>query len=113
MQPWRANFINGLILAVLGLWAGLTSASGTAYIPLVFGVIFLALTPFMKKQNKVVAHIVVVLTLLALIGFIKPLMGAIDRGSTTGILRTATMLVSCIVALVVFIKSFINARKAS
>jgi len=113
MQPWRANFINGIILSVLGLWAGLTSASVTAYIPLLFGLIFLACTPFMKKQNKVVAHIVVVLTLLAILGFIKPLMGAIERGSTTGILRVGTMIVSCIIALVVFIKSFIAARKSA
>jgi len=54
MQPWKANLINGLILSVLGLWAGLSSSSPTAYIPLVFGVIFLLCTPFMRKQNKIV-----------------------------------------------------------
>jgi len=113
MQPWRANFINGLILAVLGLWAGISSPSATAYIPLIFGLIFLACTPFMKKHNKVVAHIVVVLTLLAIFGLVKPLMGAIERSDTVGILRVGTMIVSCIVALVVFIKSFIAARKSA
>jgi len=112
MQPWRANFINGVILAVMGLWAGLTSTSGTAFIPLVFGVIFLICTPFMRNNNKIVAHIVVVLTLLAIIGFIKPLMGSIERANTLGIIRTVVMIFSCIVALVVFIKSFINARKS-
>jgi len=112
MQPWRANFINGVILAILGLWAGLTSSSGTAFIPLGFGIIFLICTPFMRSGNKVVAHIVVVLTILAIIGFIKPLTGAIERGSTRGIIRLVVMIFSCLVALVVFIKSFINARKA-
>jgi len=112
MQPWRANFINGVILAVMGLWAGLSSPSPTAFIPLVFGIIFLICTPFMRKGNKIVAHIVVLVTLLAIMGFAKPLMGAIDRGSTIGIIRLSVMIFSCVVALVVFIKSFIDARKA-
>lgn len=112
MQPWRANFINGVILSIVGLWAGLTSASGTAFIPLAFGIIFLICTPFMRSGNKVVAHIVVVITLLVIIALMKPLFGAIERGNTLGITRLAVMIFSCIVAMVVFIKSFVNARKA-
>lgn len=113
MQPWRANFINGVILAIMGLWAGLTSSSPTAFIPLAFGIIFLICTPFMRSGNKIVAHIVVILTLMVIIALSKPLMGAIERGSTLGITRLAVMIFSCVVAMVVFVKSFINARKAN
>jgi len=95
----------------LGLWAGLTSSSPTAFIPLAFGVIFLLCTPFMKKQNKVVAHIVVLFTVLAILGLGMALRGSIGRGDTLGIIRVATMILSCVVALVVFIKSFKDARR--
>jgi len=111
MQPWRANFINGVILAIMGLWAGLTSASPTAFIPLAFGIIFLICTPFMQKGNKVVAHIVVLLTLMVIIALIKPLTGAIGRGSMLSTIRLIVMIFSCAVAMVVFIKSFIDVRK--
>jgi len=67
----------------------------------------------MRQHNKVVAHIVVLLTVLALIGFAMPLRGSIGRGDTLGIIRVVTMIVSCIVALVVFIKSFRDARRSA
>lgn len=112
MTVVKANLINGIVLTVLGLWAALTSSSGTAFIPVAFGVLFLIAHPFMKKENnKIAAHIVVLLTLLAIAGLGMALRGAIGRGETLPIIRVATMLVSCIVAFVVFIKSFIDARK--
>jgi hypothetical protein len=112
MKPYMANLINGAILVVMGLWGYFASegASFTALIAPAFGVVFLLCTPMMKKENKVVAHIVVLLTLLIIIALIKPLMGA--DGDSMKILRIGTMMFSSVVAMVVFIKSFIDARKA-
>ncbi len=112
MKPYQANLYNGIVLVLLGLFSYLSSTSNTAIIPVIFGVIFLALTPIFRKGNKVVAHIIVVLTLLILIALFKPLTGAMERGDSMGIARIAIMMLSCFVAMVVYIKSFIDARKA-
>ena len=112
MKPYQANLYNGIVLVLLGLFSYLISTSNTAIIPVIFGVIFLALTPIFRKGNKVVAHIIVVLTLLILIALFKPLTGAMERGDSMGIARIAIMMLSCFVAMVVYIKSFIDARKA-
>jgi len=113
MTVVKANLINGVVLTLLGLWGALSSSSGTAFIPVAFGVLFLiAHFLFMQKENnKVAAHIVVLLTLLAMAGLGMALKGAIGRGETLPIIRVATMFLSCVVAFVVFIKSFIDARK--
>ncbi|MEM7104328.1 MAG: hypothetical protein AAF502_14410 [Bacteroidota bacterium] len=110
MKPFTANMINGLVLLGLGLWGYLSveNASPTALIAPVSGLIFLLLTPMMKKENKVVAHIVVLLTFLLLIAFIMPL----TRQEGIGQIRVILMMASCLLALVVFVKSFIDARKA-
>lgn len=119
MKPFIANLLTAVVLIGIGLWGYLENrategdaVSPTALIPVVGGAIFLLLTPGMKKENKVVAHIVVLLTLLLAIGFIKPLSSAIIDGDSMGMLRVGLMLVTCVVAMVIYIKSFIDARKA-
>ncbi len=108
MKPYVANLINGVILIALGLWGAMESSSPTAYIAPAFGLIFILCTPMMKKENKVVAHVVVLLTLLLAVALFMPLL----KREGIAFIRSLTMLVSCVVALVVFIKSFIDARKA-
>jgi len=81
MKPAQANFINGLVLVILGLWgywSGVQDGGGspTALIAPVFGLIFLILTPPFRKGNKMVAHIVVVLTLLLIVAMFMPFKGA-------------------------------------
>lgn len=114
MKPYLANLINAVILIGMGLW-GYFVSDGTSFTPLIapaFGLIFLICTPMMKKENKVVAHIVVLLTLLIIIGLIKPLTSAMGDGDNMAMMRVVTMIFSSIVAMVVFVKSFIDARKA-
>lgn len=110
MRPYQANLINAIILIALGLWAFLTNMDGskTQLIAPAFGLVLLLMSPGVKKENKAVAHIVVVLTLLLFIALFRPFMNA------TGLpkMRVGIMLFSCLVALAVFIKSFIDARKA-
>ena len=113
MQPHVISFINAILLIVLSLWGYLTSESpsGTAFIPTIIGVFLLICISGVKKENKVIAHIAVVLTLFVLLGLIVPLIGAIDREDTSATVRVAVMLVSTVLAIVSFVKSFIDARK--
>ena len=53
-----------------------------------------------------------VLTLLVLIGLIKPLSGTIARGDMIALGRVVVMLLTTIWALVAFVQSFIAARKS-
>lgn len=114
MKAHIASLINSISLVVLGLWGYLASdtPSMTALIPVIFGAILLACYPGVKKENKVIAHVAVVLTLLILFGLVMPLRGAIGRGDGAAIARVAVMLITTILAMVYFVKSFIDARKA-
>ena len=112
-SPYKITLINALILIALSLWGYLSVAnsSPTALIPCVFGIILLALSPGMKKHNKIVAHIVVVLTLLIVIALIKPLTAQLDKENNIAVVRVALMMLSSAIALIVYIRSFIEARK--
>ena len=65
-----------------------------------------------KTENKVIAHIAVVLTLIMILGLAMPLKGAIGREDTMAIVRVAIMVITGILAMVAFIGSFKAARKA-
>ncbi len=114
MKPFQINLINGIVLIAMSLWGYFSSEtpSNTALIPAAFGLIFLLVTPAFRKENKVVAHIVVVLTLLLIIALVMPLRAAMGRGDTMAMLRVGAMIVTSLVAMVIYIKSFIDARKA-
>lgn len=114
MKPFQANLVNAAVLIILGLWGYLASEtpSPTALIPVGFGVIFALATPPFKKENKVVAHIIVLLTLLIIIALFMPLRGALGRGDTMAAARVGIMIATSVVAMVIYIKSFIDARKA-
>ena len=113
MKAHTASLMNALILIGFGLWAylGSDAPSKTALIPVVFGAVLLALYPGVKKENKIIAHIAVLLTLLILVGLVKPLLGALDRNGLA-VVRVIVMMASTVVALVFFIKSFIDVRRA-
>ena len=114
MKAHIVSLIHAVALIGLGGYGYLSSdtPSVTALIPVVFGVLLLAMNNGVKKENKVIAHIAVLLTLLIIIGLIKPLTGAIGRGDSAAVARVATMLVLGVLAMVSFVRSFIAARKA-
>ncbi len=114
MKAHVASLVNAVVLIGLGLWGylGSETPSKTALIPVVFGAILLSLYRGVKKENKIVAHIAVLLTLLILGGFVKPLTAAIGRNDGMAILRVSVMLLTTVVALAAFIKSFIDVRRA-
>ncbi|RMG81019.1 MAG: hypothetical protein D6714_13650 [Bacteroidetes bacterium] len=114
MNAHKASLINAIALVALGAWGyfGSETPSPTALIPVVIGAVLLILNKGVKAENKVLAHIAVVLTALILFGLIKPLTGAMDRGDTMAMVRVGVMLATTVYALFYFIKSFRDARKA-
>jgi len=114
MTAFTGLLINAITLIAMSLWAyfGSETPSPTAFIPAVFGVIFLICGPGMKKHNKIVAHIVVFLTFLLILALAMPLKAAIGRGDTLAIIRVAIMLGTTLLAFVLYIKSFRDARRA-
>ncbi len=113
MKPYVMNFVTGLVLVSLGTWGWLDSGSNTALIPVVFGLIFFLAGPMFKAGNKVVVHVVVLLTLLVLGALVKPFMSAMGREDTLAMVRVGGMLLTCLIAMIVYVKSFIDARKAA
>lgn len=114
MKAHTASLINAVILVGFGLWGylGSETPSKTALIPVVIGAIIFSLYRGVKKENKIIAHIAVLLTLLILGGLVKPLTAALEREDGMAIMRVFVMLLSTIVALVFFIKSFVDVRRA-
>ncbi|MBN2611884.1 MAG: hypothetical protein JXB00_10045 [Bacteroidales bacterium] len=113
MKPSQINLLNAAALMLIGTWGyyATGSTSLTALIPVISGIVLLILGLGFKSGNKIMAHVIVVLTLLIIISLFKPLSGAISRGDGLAILRVLVMIATGIVAIVVYIKSFIAARK--
>jgi hypothetical protein len=115
MKPYLINFLNAIVLVSLGSWAYLASdtPSVTALIPVLAGIILIVITPWYKKGNHVIAHIAVVITLVILMGLFKPLTGSIGRSDLIGIVRVSVMILTSFLAMIIFVKSFIDARRNS
>ncbi|MEM6346762.1 MAG: hypothetical protein AAF927_22940 [Bacteroidota bacterium] len=113
MTPFIASIINAVCLIGLGSWGYLASEdpSPTAWIPVIVGVALLLCAPGVKKENKIIAHIAVLLTLIILLGLFMPLNGAIGRGDNMAVTRVVIMILSTILAMVYFLRSFIEARR--
>ena len=113
MKAYIASLQNALILIAFGLWGyfGSDTPSFTSLIPVAIGFILLLLNPGVRKENKIIAHVAVVLTVLVLGGLAKPMIGAMGRSDIAAELRVGFMILSTLVALGIFVKSFIDARK--
>ncbi|MGW8314404.1 MAG: hypothetical protein ACWGNV_02300 [Bacteroidales bacterium] len=113
MKPFQASILHAIILVAFGLWGyfGPEDPSLTALIPVATGVVLLLLNRGLRKQNRTIAHIVVILTFLILIALIKPLTGSIQRSDTSGLMRVLVMMAASALAMVYFIKSFVDARR--
>ncbi len=113
MKPHVASAINAAALILLGAWGyfGNDSRPPTALIPVVFGVLLLVMNQGVKNENKAMAHVAVVLTLLITVALVKPLMGAMEKGDNMATVRVGIMLLTSFLAMITFIRSFIAARK--
>lgn len=110
---YQVSAINAISLILIGLFGYFQSQtpSPTAFIPVIFGGILLALNSGVKSQNKIIAHVAVTATLVILIGLLMPLKSAISKDDIFAALRVSFMLLTTIIALISFIQSFIQARK--
>ena len=119
MKTYHAHLINSIALILMPLWAYICfdatpekeSLSLTAMIPLILGVILLFCYNGVKNQNKMIAHIAVLVTLITILGLFMPLKAAIADGRVTSIFRVCVMLATGLLAMIFFIKSFIAARR--
>ncbi|MCG8696571.1 MAG: hypothetical protein MI922_00845, partial [Bacteroidales bacterium] len=66
MKAHTVSLINAITLILLGAWSyfGSDTPSFTALIPVFVGVALLLTYNGLKKENKVIAHVAVLLTLL-------------------------------------------------
>ncbi|MEM7271028.1 MAG: hypothetical protein AAF401_17450 [Pseudomonadota bacterium] len=113
MTAHTASLINALVLIVVSAWGYFApdKSSLTALIPAAFGLAILLCNPGVKAENKIIAHIAVLLTVVVLIALVMPLRGALERESIAGVLRVGLMMAFCVFAVVYFIKSFRDARR--
>ncbi len=119
MKTYQINLVNGLTLIIMPLWALLTyegtvekpCQSPTALIPLFLGVILLSCNAHIALKNKIISHVAVTITLIALLGLYMPLKAAIVEDRTMSVLRVGIMLFTGVMAMISFVKSFKEARK--
>ena len=113
MNAALVSLLNAVLLIAIGL-LGYFSAedpSPTALIPVGFGVLIAACFTGIRSNSKAVAHIAVLLTLLVLLALFMPLISAIKGGRGDAIVRILIMQVSSLLAMVAFVRSFIDARR--
>ncbi len=111
MKAFKLNLLNSITLIILGIWGYLDSGAPTAFIPVGFGLILLICHIGVKKENKIVAHIAVLFTLvilLALTGMRLP--KSLESGGI-GLYRVVFMIITSGLSFGGFLKSFIDARK--
>ena len=111
MKAHTANLINSLVLIGLGLWGYYETSATTASIPVFFGIALLIATKGIKENNKIISHSAILFTIIifiALVGMRLP--KSLDQGGV-GLYRVVVMIGTSLVAIIFFIKSFIDARK--
>ncbi len=113
MNAYKAHLLNALTLLAMGGWGYFATKAPTALVPVFIGVVLLSFSQGVKNENKALAHVAVVVTLLGLIGIVmKPLMVALDSDDLMKQIRVIAMIITSVIALVFFVKSFIEAGKA-
>lgn len=117
MKATTMNNLNAVVLIAAGVYGyfGVAAADGhhspTALIPAAFGLLLIILGLFWAKAPKVISHIVVVLTLVLFIMCLKQgFLGASSEWTAKKYIFLLCVLSNAL-ALVVFIKSFIDARR--
>ena len=111
MNSYLANLINSVTLITIGLWGYFESSSVTALIPVLFGLILIVCSKGVKNQNKLVAHIAVLLTLIILLSLAGMRLPKSIESGGFGLLRVLSMIATSTLAMIFFVRSFIDARR--
>ena len=111
LSPKNASLFSSAVLIIIGLSGYFIKLSATALIPVVFGVILIICYLLYEKNNKVIAHIAVSVTLLVFISLFMPLSKRFAADDINGILRIVTMQLVSLYSIACFVLSFIKARK--
>ena len=112
MKTYQINFFNGLVLILVGLWGFIdVDYSPTALIPVFFGVILLLCSNGVKNENKFIAHVAVLFTLLILVALVGMRLPKSLESGGAGLFRVIIMIITSSVSMISFIQSFIAARK--
>jgi hypothetical protein len=114
MNAHIANLINAAAMILLGIlgYTSSTNPSPTSLIPVLFGVVLIVMSQGVKNENKAQAHVAVIITLVALLSLFMPFLGSLKRENTSGAIRVGIMMLTNLIALIYFIRSFIAAKKA-
>ena len=110
----KFNLINSIALISMSAWGYVDTNSFTALIPAFFGIILVILGTMLTNEKlvKLSAHLVVLFTLLILLALvIQVLPGVLERGGI-GLIRVILMISTSSIAMIIFIKSFIDNRKS-
>ena len=89
MKVHTISILNSATLIAMSAWGyGASEApSITALIPLFFGLMLVLCYQGIKTQNKVIAHVAALLTLVVLVALFMPLKGAVGRSDTLATVR--------------------------
>jgi hypothetical protein len=115
MKAAQANLLNAIVLIIAGLYAYFMiltpegTKAPTALIPAAFGVILLAMQKGVASQNKIIAHVAVLLTVL-LLGICTSRFFKIEEWGAKKYVFLVCV-ISNVIALIAFVGSFMEARK--
>ena len=111
LNPKKATLFSIATLVFISLMSYMITSSPTALIPFIFSILIGICYSLYDRNNKVFAHIILVLLLLVLVALFMPLNKRIDANDLWGIIRISTMQLACLYTIACFVKSFIEARK--
>ena len=112
MSAYKTTIFGSSIILLISTWGAVESSfSPTSFIPLFIAVLLLLCAKGVKKENKVIAHIAVLLALLCFLGLFMALKGTLERDNAIATYRVAAMIIISGIILVSYINSFVQARR--
>ena len=112
MNAYKTTIFGSIFIIIISTWGAIeASFSPTAFIPLALAFLLLLCANGVKKENKIIAHVAVLLALLCFLGLFMALNGTLERNNLTGTYRVISMILASGIILASYINSFIKARK--